>query len=73
MADTQREDQTEQASHRRLQQAWEEGNIPVSRDLAMWAALLAGLVALTSVGPALRDALVNLVWASADGLAQATP
>ena len=73
MADTQREDQTEQASNRRLQQAWEEGNIPVSRDVAMWAALLAGLASLTALGPALRDALVNLVWASADGLAQATP
>ena len=55
MAETQREDQTEQASHRRLQQAREEGNIPVSRDMAMWAALPAGLAALTAVGPALRD------------------
>jgi flagellar biosynthesis protein FlhB len=73
MADTQRDDQTEQASHRRLQQAWEEGNIPMSRDVAMWAALLAGLGALTALGPALRDALVNLVWASADGMAQAKP
>jgi len=73
MADTQKEDQTEQASQRRLQQAQEEGNIAVSRDVAMWAALLAGLGALTAVGPALRDALVNLVWAAIDGLPQTTP
>ena len=73
MADSQREDQTEQASHRRIQQAWEEGNIPISRDVAMAAALLAGLGALTALGPALRDALVNLVWAAADGLPQTTP
>jgi flagellar biosynthesis protein FlhB len=73
MAETQREDQTEQASQRRLQQAREEGNLPVSRDTAMWAALTAGLAALTAVGPALRDSLVNMVWAAADGLPQATP
>jgi flagellar biosynthesis protein FlhB len=73
MADTQKEDQTEQASNRRLQQAREEGNIAISRDVATWAALLAGLAALTAVGPGLRDALVNLMWAAADGLAQAKP
>jgi flagellar biosynthesis protein FlhB len=73
MADTLKEDQTEQASQRRLQQAWEEGNLPISREVATWAALLAGLCALTAVGPGLRDALVNLVWASVDGLAQANP
>jgi len=73
MSDTRREDQTEQASHRRLQQAWEEGNLPISRDVALWAALLAGLGALITLGPALRDALVRLVWASADGMALATP
>jgi len=39
----------------------------------MWAALTAGLAALTAVGPALRDSLVNMVWAAADGLPQATP
>jgi flagellar biosynthesis protein FlhB len=71
MADTQRDDQTEQASSRRLQQAWEEGNVPISRDVATWAALLAGLGALTAVGPPLREALVNLMWAAGDGLAQA--
>jgi flagellar biosynthetic protein FlhB len=73
MADTQTEDQTEQASQRRIQQAREEGNLPICRDLGMWAGLMAGLAALTALGPALRDSLVNLVWISADGLAQASP
>ena len=73
MADTQTEDQTEQASQRRIQQAREEGSLPISRDLGMWAGLAAGLAALTALGPALRDSLVNLVWTSADGLAQSSP
>lgn len=70
MADTQKEDQTEQASARRLQQAREEGNIPVCRDLGNWAGLVAGLAALFVLGPALRDSFITLMWASADGLAQ---
>jgi flagellar biosynthesis protein FlhB len=70
MAETQHEDQTEQASARRLNQAREEGNIPLCRDLGTWAGLMAGLAALTTLGPALRDSLLNLMWASADGLAQ---
>ncbi len=73
MAETQHEDQTEQASARRLHQAQQEGNIPLCRDLGTWAALLAGLAALFMLGPALRDSLLNLVWASADGLAQSNP
>jgi flagellar biosynthesis protein FlhB len=70
MAESQHEDQTEQASARRLNQAREEGNIPLCRDLGTWAGLMAGLAALSALGPALRDSLLNLMWASADGLAQ---
>ena len=70
MAETQREDQTEKASTRRLSQAREEGNIPIGRDVGTWAGLLAGLAALWALGPALCDALLGLMWASADGLAQ---
>jgi flagellar biosynthesis protein FlhB len=69
MAENQREDQTEQASARRINQAREEGNIPLCRDLGTWAGLMAGLAALTALGPALHDSLLKLMWASADGLA----
>src|SRR5512134_1405942 len=70
MAETQHEDQTEQASARRLNQAREEGNIPLCRDLGTWAGLMAGMAALFALGPALRDSFLTLMWASADGLAQ---
>jgi flagellar biosynthesis protein FlhB len=70
MSENQQEDQTEQASARRLSQAREEGNLPLCRDLGTWAGLMAGLAALFALGPALRDSLLNLVWAGADGLAQ---
>jgi len=70
MAETQREDQTEQASQataaagsRRRQPSRQPRYPPCGG---------AGgrLAALTAVGPALRDSLVNMVWAAADGLPQ---
>lgn len=71
MAENDSDDRTEQASSRRLQQAWDEGQIAISRDLGMIAGLAAGAATLVAVGPALRDSLVNLVWTAADGLVRA--
>jgi flagellar biosynthesis protein FlhB len=62
------EEKTESASSRRLQSAWESGDIAISRDVAMLAALAAGGGVLVVVSSGLRDALVNLVYAAADGL-----
>jgi flagellar biosynthetic protein FlhB len=71
--ETAREDKTEAASERRLQHAFEEGNVPVGRDVASVAALACGAVALVAVGPGLRDALVTLVSNSAGSLTSARP
>jgi flagellar biosynthesis protein FlhB len=62
------DEKTERASQRRLQQAREEGDISVARDVGLLASLAAGGAVLAIIGSGLRDALVNLVYASADGL-----
>lgn len=69
MSDETEDDQkTESATERRLQSARENGDIAIARDVGMLATLAAAGAVLTAVGPGLRDALVNLVYASADGL-----
>ena len=69
MSDETEDDQkTELATERRLQSARENGDIAISRDVGMVATLAATGGILTMVGPGLRDALVNLVHAAADGL-----
>ena len=65
------ENQTEAPSPRRLQHALEEGNIPISRDLASWGTLASALCLLSFQGPALRDSLLALVRAVADGVGSA--
>jgi flagellar biosynthesis protein FlhB len=71
--ETPREDRTEPASGRRIAQAWEEGNVPVGRDLTGVAALTAGVATLVGVAPGIRDSLVALVSASARALASGRP
>jgi flagellar biosynthesis protein FlhB len=66
--ETQQDEKTERASERRLQSARENGDIAVARDVGMLATLGAAGAVLTIMGPKLRDALVNLVYASVDGL-----
>ena len=61
MADQGDDDRTEQASEKRLQHAWDEGEIPLGRDAVAVAALFAGAFALMSLAGPLRDALVALV------------
>ena len=66
--ETQQDQKTESASERRLHSARENGDIAVARDVGMLATLGAAGTVLTIIGPGLRDALVNLVYASVDGL-----
>jgi flagellar biosynthesis protein FlhB len=69
MSDETEDDQkTESATDRRLQSARDSGDIAIARDVGMLATLGAAGAVLTAVAPGLRDALVNLVYASADGL-----
>ena len=66
--DTDEDQKTESATERRLQTARENGDLAIARDVGMLATLGAVGAVLTSIAPKLRDALVNLVYASADGL-----
>ena len=52
MSGSEREDQTEAASPKRLQKAREEGRIPVSRELVGWAGLAGVTLAMTYQAPA---------------------
>jgi flagellar biosynthesis protein FlhB len=70
VAEENREDRTEAATPRRIQQALEEGRIAISRESAQWLALAAGLLVLVATARPLRDALVALVGAGARGLVE---
>jgi flagellar biosynthetic protein FlhB len=74
MADeAQQDERTERASARRLRTAWESGDIAIARDVGMLAALGAAGGMLVAVAPGLRDALVKMVYAAADGLDNPSP
>lgn len=62
--DHDQESKTEEASPRRLQQARDSGDVPLSRDAVGWAALAAGAVACAALAPAIGQGLVALVRAS---------
>jgi flagellar biosynthetic protein FlhB len=64
-----KDQRTEQASSKRLQKAREQGDVAVSRDVAMFAGLAVGAVLLTWAGSGLRDRLVKLVQAAALAIA----
>jgi len=66
--ETEDDEKTELATERRLQSARENGDIAIARDVGMLATLAAAGAVLTAVAPGIRDSLVNLVHASADGL-----
>ncbi len=64
MADESEGDQdqrTEEASEKRLAQAFEEGDLALSKELAGTGAFVAGCVALMVVAPKLQQALIGLV------------
>lgn len=56
------EGKTEAPTPARLNQAYKEGSVAVSRDIVMVAGFAAGAIALVSVGGQLTDSLINLVW-----------
>ncbi len=61
MADEDKEDKTEQASERRIRTAWDEGQIPMGKDLAMAATMAAGFCALLIAGGYFCQALVSSI------------
>jgi flagellar biosynthesis protein FlhB len=71
--EAQQEEKTEQASARRLRSAWDSGDIAIARDLGMLAGLGAAGGMLVAVAGGLREALVKMVYAAADGLDRPSP
>lgn len=71
--DSEQDEKTERASARRLRNAQESGDIAVARDVGMLAALGAGGGILVVVASGLRDALVKMMFAAADGLDHPSP
>ena len=67
MADEPEEDKTE-TSAKRVNEAMDEGQLPLGREINAVAGFSVGAAALMSVGTPLRDALIRLVAASAGGL-----
>jgi flagellar biosynthetic protein FlhB len=71
--DSAAEDRTEHASSRRLQHAQEEGNIAVSRDVSLVAAVAVGGWTLVLAAPGIRDSLVELVRQAAQTVGTGHP
>jgi len=65
VAEEEKDDRTEAPSPRRIQQAWEQGKVPLGHDAPLVASLAVGALALHLLAPALRTGLVRLVSASA--------
>ncbi len=65
MAETAKDDRTEQASSRRIEEAWRTGDVPLSKDLSLWGGMLLGTLTIVGIGGHLRDALVALVGTAA--------
>lgn len=71
--DSEKHERTERASDRRLRNAWENGDIAVARDVGILATLGASGGMLVAVGCGLRDALVRMTTAAAEGLPDPSP
>jgi flagellar biosynthesis protein FlhB len=71
--ESEQDERTELASSRRLQNAWENGDIAVSRDVAILATLGGAGGVLITVASGLRDSLVTMVYAAASGLDNPSP
>lgn len=65
---SEKDERTEAPSDRRLQKATEEGQIAIGREAGAVAGFVGGTVALLALGRPLRDSLVRLVAASAEGV-----
>lgn len=66
--ETDQENKTFAASERRLHDAFEQGQLPMSRDVASWAALAGATATLGALAPSLRDQLTVLVASVTRGL-----
>jgi flagellar biosynthetic protein FlhB len=73
MADEEKEDKTEQESQRRLRAAYEEGQVPLGRDLGVAASLAAGACALIIAGGKVLQELVGILSTSLQHLADKDP
>jgi flagellar biosynthesis protein FlhB len=74
MAEDDAQDQrTEQATAHRLGKAANEGQVAVSRDVALWVGLVLGVIALVGVAGAMRDVLIRMVAAAAGTLSDPNP
>lgn len=71
--DSEQDERTERASARRIRNAQESGDIAVARDVAVFASLGAGGGILVAVATGLRDSMVRMVYAAADGLDNPSP
>jgi flagellar biosynthetic protein FlhB len=61
VADEDHDNKTEQASEKRLKDAYEKGDVPLGRDAVMVASLCATAYALQAAAPKIRDGLLALV------------
>jgi flagellar biosynthesis protein FlhB len=73
MSEEDRDDKTEAPSARRLEQAHEEGNVALSKDIVMLGSLAGAALTLTYLGKNIGDSLVQLFAASFGRLATGTP
>jgi flagellar biosynthetic protein FlhB len=58
MSDENKEDKTESATPQRLEKAREEGQLPRSKELTTFLMLIGGILALWTLGSAIKDALI---------------
>jgi flagellar biosynthetic protein FlhB len=71
MADVDEESKTEAPSGRQLQRAWDEGDVPLGRDLPLVASLAGAAAVLVGLGGALRGGLVRFCSEAMRALAEA--
>src|SRR6266567_4069870 len=70
MASEDDDGKTEAPSGRLLSRAWQEGDVPLGRDLPLVASLVASVAALVALGGTLRGGLVHALGAAAGALAE---
>jgi flagellar biosynthetic protein FlhB len=73
MSEEDRQDKTEAPSGRRLDQAHEEGNVALSRDVVMLGSLAGAAITMTALGKAICDSLVQLFMATFSSMANGRP
>ncbi len=68
-SDSDKESRTEEGSDRRLQRAYDEGQVPIARDIVQVSALACGGVTLVAIAGGLRDSMIRLTADVANTLA----